>query len=331
MLPFDHQLSLTCPPFARPPATVRHHGGVARARGTGSDAAGELVSSAAAELYGADPGQFTARRKELATAARESGDAAAALAIGALAKPTRSAWVVNQAVRADPSVADRLADLGGRLRAGEAALDGASIRELSRARRELITALVRQALAAAGQDSPPAALRDEVTDTFSAALADPDVAEQVAAGTLAKAAHWAGFGPGIGLAAPAGAAPGGGTQAEAERHAGRTGSGTAARSRPASTGRSAAGRAAPDRAAVAKAERERAHQEAVAKAEQAALAAAEAADTATATEREVAESVRFMEERLNRERQRLVTARRDARQAAAAAERAKNALDRLRR
>ena len=113
-------------------------------------------------------------------------------------------------------MADRLADLGGRLRAGEAALDGASIRELSRARRELITALVRQALAAAGQDSPPAALRDEVTDTFSAALADPDVAEQVAAGTLAKAAHWAGFGPGIGLAAPAGAAQAGAGRASTD-------------------------------------------------------------------------------------------------------------------
>jgi hypothetical protein len=38
-----------------------------------------------------------------------------------------------------------------------------------------------------------------------------------------------------------------------------------------------------------------------------------------------------MEERLNRERQRLIAARRDARQAVAAAERAKTNLDRLRR
>ena len=284
-------------------------------RGSGGDAADNLVSSAEDELYAADPDQFTARRKELAAAARKAGDADAARAIGALPKPTRSAWVVNKLVRADPSVAERLADLGDKLRAGEAALDGASIRELSKARRELITSLVGQALAEAGQASPSVALRDEVTDTFSAALADTDVAEQVAAGTLTRAAHWAGFGPGIGLAAQ----PGGGTAQD--------------RPRPAkATAQAGDGKAERDRArAEREAEREQAHQRAVAEAEQAALEAAEAADTASATEREVAESVRFMEERLNRERQRLMAARRDARQATAAADRAKSALDRLRR
>jgi hypothetical protein len=308
---------------------------VARSHGTDSDDRGDLVASAAAELYAADPDQFTARRKELAAAARKAGDAAAARAIGALAKPTRSAWVVNKLVWTDPSVPGRLADLGGQLRAGEAALDGASIRELSRARRDLITALVRQALAEAGQNSPSVALRDEVTDTFSAALADPDVAEQVAAGTLTKAARWAGFGLGIGLAAP----PAGESAQSSEtsgRAAAKSGTDQAARERgkatrtgaPAaqSAATSAAGRVA-DRAA----QRERTHREAVARAEQAALAAAQAADAATATEREVAESVRFMEERLNRERQRLIAARRDARQTVAAAERAKANLDRLRR
>ncbi|MGI9007330.1 MAG: hypothetical protein ACR2FU_14240 [Streptosporangiaceae bacterium] len=303
---------------------------MAGTRDTDGDASGDLVGSAAAELYGADPDQFTARRKELATAARKSGDAAAARAIGALAKPTRSAWVVNQAVRADPGMADRLADLGGKLRAGEAALDGASIRELSRTRRELITGLVRQALAEAGLDAPSAALRDEVTDTFSAALADPGVAEQVAAGTLARAAHWAGFGPGIGLAAPAAvlaAAPA--TAPPGDRTAQRAGHGRDGTGRPAAMGRQAAGQAAALRAAQ-KAEREREHQRAVARAEATAQAAVQGAEAARATEREVSESVSFMEERLNRERQRLITARRDARLAAAAAERAQTALNRLR-
>ena len=304
---------------------------MARARGTGSDAPGDLVSSAAAELYGTEPGRFTVRRRELATAARKSGDAAAARAIAALAKPTRSAWVVNQAVRADPSLADRLADLGGRLRAGEAALDGASIRELSRARRELITALVRQALAAAGQDSPPVALRDEVTDTFGAALADPEVAGQVAAGTLTRAAHWAGFGPGIGLAAAAGARPGAAPGATDRATPGAT-AGPAARPGPGRAEQAdATAGAAAGRTAERKAERERARLEAVARAEQDALAAAEAADAANSAESEIAESVRFLEERLGRERQRLITARKDARQAASAAERAKSVLDRLRR
>lgn len=313
---FCHKLSLTRLTIYW---LVRHHGLVPASRGSGGDVADGLVSSAEAELYAADPDQFTARRKELVTAARKAGDAAAARAIGALAKPTRSAWVVNKLVRSDPTVPDRIADLGDKLRAGEAALDGAIIRELSKARRELITSLVRRALAEAGHGSPSVALRDEVTETISAALADPDVAQQVAAGTLTRAAHWAGFGAGIGVApAPsAGRTPGNkATPTPAARKPSKAEDGQAERER-----------ARADR----QAERQRAHERAVADAERAAMEAAQAADAATATEQEVAESVRFMEERLNRERQRLIAARRRAREAVAAADRAKTALDRLRR
>ena len=249
---------------------VRHHGVVPASRSSGGGASDELVSSAEAELYAADPDQFTARRKELATAARKAGDAAAARAIGALAKPTRSAWIVNKLVRTDPSVPEQLADLGGRLRAGEAALDGASIRELSKARRELITTLVRQALAGAGLDSPSVALRDEVTETFSAALADPDVADQVAAGTLTRAAHWAGFGPGIGLAP----APAAGSAAPSK--AAGTATRSAAGTKPAKTHDAQAERQRAS--AERQAERERAHQQAVAEAERTALETAQAAD-----------------------------------------------------
>src|SRR5215467_13034658 len=79
-------------------------------------------------------------------------------------------------------------------------------------------------MAEASQGSPSVALRDEVTDTFNAALADPDVAEQVTAGTLLKAVHWAGFGPGIGSAVSSGPA-----RAPAARttEAGEAGAGTA--------------------------------------------------------------------------------------------------------
>ena len=40
--------------------------------------------------------------------------------------------------------------------------------------------------------APPAALREEVTATLDAAIADPEVAANL--GTLVRAAHWAGFG-----------------------------------------------------------------------------------------------------------------------------------------
>ncbi|MGH3207017.1 MAG: hypothetical protein ACRDNO_04590, partial [Trebonia sp.] len=61
--------------------------------------AGDRVAAAAEALYGADPEAFTGRRGELAAAARDAGDKAAAKAITALRKPTRAAWVVNQLAR----------------------------------------------------------------------------------------------------------------------------------------------------------------------------------------------------------------------------------------
>jgi hypothetical protein len=162
----------------------------------------DLVSQAIATLYAGEPEGFIGQRKELAAAARAAGDRAAAKQIAALAKPTRSAWVVNTLVHADPGVAAQLTELGDKLRTGEATLDGAAIRQLSVTRRRLVEDLVRRALAQAGLGTPSATLREDVAGTFSAALADPAMAEQVAAGTLVTAVRWAGFSPDIGTATP---------------------------------------------------------------------------------------------------------------------------------
>jgi hypothetical protein len=156
--------------------------------------ADDRVAAAVAELYGADPDAFTERRKALVAAARSAGDRGAASAIGALRKPTRAAWVVNRLARDDPSAAGRLASLAGELRAAEAAKDGARLRELSVARGALIDGLVVRALAASGAADPPPSLRAEVTETLTAAMADPETAADFAAGTLTKAAQWSGFG-----------------------------------------------------------------------------------------------------------------------------------------
>src|SRR6266581_3202267 len=155
---------------------------------------GDLVRDAAGELYSADPDQFIERRSALVAEARAAGDATAAKQIGALRKPTRSAWVLNQLVRAEPGATGQLDLLGDELRAAQSALDGAGIRELSVRRRQLIGALARRAFAACGLQSPPAALRDEVTATLGAAMADPEVAEQLRAGTLHRPARRDGFG-----------------------------------------------------------------------------------------------------------------------------------------
>jgi hypothetical protein len=156
--------------------------------------ADDLVAGAVAELYGADPDAFTERRKALVAAAREAGDRDAATAIGALRKPTRSAWAVNQLARAEPSAAGRLAALAAELRAAERAKDGRRLRELSADRGALIDALTDRALAAAAVADAPSSLREEVTATLTAALADPGTAAAFAAGNLTKAAQWSGFG-----------------------------------------------------------------------------------------------------------------------------------------
>jgi len=157
----------------------------------------DFLREATAELYGSDPEEFTERRTALASQARAAGDRAAAKEIAGLRKPTRSAWMINQLVRADPGVADRLAGLGDELRAAAAALDGAKIRELSQERRKLVDTLIRRTLQQAGEQSPSAALREDLTATFGTALADPQVARDLADGTLVRAAHHADFGTGV--------------------------------------------------------------------------------------------------------------------------------------
>jgi hypothetical protein len=296
------------------------------------------LDEAVDELYSVDLDEFIARRKELAANARAAGDRTAAKDIGALAKPTRSAWLVNRLVRADPSVSARLTELGDQLRAGEAALDGASIRKLSVARRELVDSLARQAVAESGAS---ATLREEVIETLNAALADPEVAAQVAAGTLVRAAHWAGFGPGIGTAitaAPATTTPTtttptttGPTKATATEPVSRKQQAEKAVADAALAVQAAAGAERARQQAVKDLDTQIAgHRDQVARNEQSVLAA----------QRELALAQRNLADsqlRLAEAEQSLATARRDlkeagaqARQAVAAQRKAQQTLDRLR-
>ena len=309
-------------------------------------AGAELLSAAVAELYAADLDAFTARRGELAAQARAAGAAAVAKKIAGLRKPTRPAWVLNQLARADPSVPARLAELGDELRRAEAALDGDRIRELSQARRTLVDAATRQALALAGP-RPTAALRDEVAATLAAAVADPDVAEQLAEGSLPRAVHHAGFGsgmpPALSLVRSAGsslpATPG--PAAPERSRAGRVRTGPEAErakiERP-KTDRARTDRARTEReqqraaAARAKAARvraEREYRQAVAAAQRTAAEADRAAAAAAKAEQDLQDAVQRLEQELADARQQLAGARQRARQAAGAQRVAHRALDRL--
>lgn len=148
------------------------------------------VEGALDELYSARPEDFTALRTRLAAAAKRRGDAAAGKRIAGSRKPTTAAWVVN-ALALQTSARDRLADLGARMRDAHAAMDGAEIRSLTAEQRRLVDELARQAFRLAGLDAPAAAVRDDVTATLQAAVADPDVTARL--GRLAKAEQWSGF------------------------------------------------------------------------------------------------------------------------------------------
>jgi hypothetical protein len=288
---------------------------------------GDLLREAAAELYAADPAEFVERRAVLAAQARAAGEAAAAKSIAGLRKPTRSAWVINRLIRSDPGATARLAGLGDELRAAQGSLDGAAIRELSTRRRQLIAELSRQAFAASGLPSPAPALRDEVTATLGAALADPQIAGQLAAGTLERAAHADGFGPAgapVLTLLPGGRAGSSAGPARAARPRG-----PARRASPEERAEAAA-RARAEASAREQEERERRRQAALAEAEQAVAEADSAAADAATAELDLEGTVQRLETELADARQGLTSARLRARRARNRQRQARQALDRLR-
>ena len=144
------------------------------------------------ELYEVKPEEFTARRTELAAAAKQRGEPDTAKQVSAARKPTTAAWVVNRLALRDQDVRTRLAGLGERLRDAHTAMDGDRIRELSAEQRRLVDDVARAAFEEAELADPSAALRDDVIGTLQAAVADPDVASRL--GRLTKAERWSGFG-----------------------------------------------------------------------------------------------------------------------------------------
>jgi hypothetical protein len=144
------------------------------------------------KLYEVKPEEFTALRTKLAARARKQGDAAGAKRIASARKPTTAAWMVNLLVHANEDVKPSLSDLGERLRAAHSAMDGSAIRQLSSEQRSLVDELARAAFQGADVTNPSAALREDVTGTLQAAIADPDVAARL--GQLVKAEKWSGFG-----------------------------------------------------------------------------------------------------------------------------------------
>ncbi|WP_433722192.1 hypothetical protein ACQP2Y_43010 [Actinoplanes sp. CA-051413] len=149
-------------------------------------------------LYEAPPEGFVAGRAAAIDEAKRAGDKETAKRLAALRKPTVAAWLVNLLALRRPELIDELVELSTALRSAQRSLQGEQLRELSTQRRQVVSALVNAAQKLAVEDDP--GLRTvklpmaEVEATLTAALAEPDIAEQVRSGRLVKAATYAGFG-----------------------------------------------------------------------------------------------------------------------------------------
>jgi hypothetical protein len=149
-------------------------------------------------MYEAPPDGFVAARSTAVAEAKKAGDAATAKRFAALRKPTVAAWVVNLLALRRPDLIDELVELSGALREAQRGLQGDQLRELTTQRRQVVSALVAAARKLAIEEDPGMAGAKlplgEVEATLTAALAEPEIADQVRTGRLIRAATYAGFG-----------------------------------------------------------------------------------------------------------------------------------------
>jgi hypothetical protein len=154
------------------------------------------IAEVADELYSLSPAEFTAARDERARDVRAAGQRELSAEIKRLARPTASAWLVNQLARQAPDELTRLFDVGQALHEAQRALAGDRLRELASQRRQVVADLLPVAAGLAEDAGQPAsaAVLGEVRATLEAALADPQAGDAVRSGHLTKALAYAGLG-----------------------------------------------------------------------------------------------------------------------------------------
>jgi hypothetical protein len=162
------------------------------------------LEAAADELYALRPEEFSAARDEKVKGARKDGNAALARELAKLRKPTLSAWLINQLWRDQRAVMEQLFELSQELGRAQAEASGPELRELTQQRRHIETALIQRAsaLARAAGVNVTDSVQREAQETLSAALAQPEVADEVRSGRLVKPASYSGFGVMPGTARP---------------------------------------------------------------------------------------------------------------------------------
>jgi hypothetical protein len=158
--------------------------------------AADSLLSIAEELYSLLPAEFTGTRNQWAKQTKADGDTEVAKEVSALRKPSVAAWVVNMMMRHQGEQMTQVLELGASLRQAQADLDGEALRELTRQRRQLTTAVTRQGRELAGELGVriTESVAEQVQGTLHAAMIDEDAAAGVRSGLLVSALEATGVG-----------------------------------------------------------------------------------------------------------------------------------------
>ncbi|TQN41988.1 hypothetical protein FHU33_1377 [Blastococcus colisei] len=291
------------------------------------------------ELYAVPPEEFIELRKARQDEAKADGDKALAKEIGALPKPSAAAWACNLLVREQRAETEGLVELGDLLREAQENLAGEQLRALDVQRRQLLTALTRQARSLANGEGHPVStsVATQIEETLRAAMSDPEAGRALLTGRLTSPMNYSGMGttvakPDLRLVHPArpeptakpAKAPAATKKPAGESAADRRAREQEERRRAAEAKRQrelAAAQETADAAAAAAEEAEsaleehrRATEELTARREELQARVEELADQLAEAEREAAEAATA----LKREERRLVAAEREAAEAAEA-------------
>jgi DNA repair exonuclease SbcCD ATPase subunit len=155
------------------------------------------VESVAEDLYALPQAEFTAARDARSAAAKRDGDRVLADAIKKLARPTTAAWLANLLVRERTQQVEELLELGEAMREAQADLAADQMRQLATQRRQIVSALGREAAKLASDQGQRVSrsIREEMEGTLEAALADPAAGEALRSGRLTTSLRYTGLGP----------------------------------------------------------------------------------------------------------------------------------------
>lgn len=155
------------------------------------------LAKLAADLYGTAPGEFTKARNDRAKQVQSDGNKSLANEIRGLVKPSAAAWVINMLTRHQAQEMEQLLALGESLRQAQENLDGAELRELTKQRRQLTSAITSQGRALAEELGQPVSdsVAYQVHETLDAALIDEDAEAAVHSGLLTRSLSANGLDP----------------------------------------------------------------------------------------------------------------------------------------